>query len=133
MYQVINDLAVWNFLIKQAQDYRADHTMEETFWMLDCKVLGAASVWIQSYGKNPRWTIQQIKENKSPGSILEEAYHILVRRKALKPLKDCEEEFRKDLIKLTEELFGKTEQRIFYKYAKALYIFSSVPIEIKTP
>jgi hypothetical protein len=120
-----------HFLAKQFYDFRHTHTAKETTWMLDCKVLGAAQVYAEAWEKDPQKTVEMIKKFSSPALIIEEAYHILVNRKAIKPVKEMSKDFQTELIDTVKEIFGEAEEKIFYRYAKAIYLFSQLPVEIK--
>lgn len=122
----------WQNLVKQTNDFRETHTGAETAWMLDSKVISAASVLMDAFRNRSNVAISVLKNCNSPAMIMEECYHILIRRKAIVPIKDMDIEFRKGLIELTKELFGEgIETKKFYRLSKALYVFSFDVIEIK--
>lgn len=105
----------------QVANYIADHGAKACLWMLDCKTLRACQVWIDEWNRNAPHVVECVKKYRSPIRIFEETYHILLNRKAIKPMPEGT-----DLEELVTELFGTNDIR----YCKMIYLLSQLPVEI---
>jgi hypothetical protein len=116
----------------QYANYVSEHGIKAATWMLDCKVLRATQVWHEAWLKNPKTMMTMINGMGSPLMIISEAYHILINRKAITPIKDLHPDNQKEIQELVIEYWGTGQpEKIFFNRCKMIYLFSQFPITIK--
>lgn len=114
----------------QYYNFRAEHGTFAASWMLDAKVLGAAQELYHYFQERGIEKFVDLCNNAtSPLMICAEAYHILVNRKAITPIKELGNQ--RELQELVISLFPVTSDiKLYVRRIKTIYFLTCLPVTI---